>query len=311
MSKAQVDILLATYNGSAFLEQQLESLVNQAYSHWHLWVRDDGSTDQTPALLAAFAQRWPQKVTVVSDTLGNLGIRGNFGRLMELSQAPYAMFCDQDDVWLPQKIEESLKAMHGLEARWGGEGPLLVYSNLAVMNRDGQEVAPSFWSYQFIDARANQLNQLLVQNVVTGCTVLFNAPLRNLALPLPRQYALHDSWLGLVASCFGHLAPIDQPLIRYRQHGSNVVGAYAYSWSRLLTKLGRLWEVRRRERGHEGQARIFLEAYHDRLSPVQRQTLQAMAQLSQHNFLVRKYLVLRYGLFKTGFFRNLAWLIRA
>ena len=311
MSDAPVDILLATYNGSAFLEQQLESLLHQTYPHWHLWVRDDGSTDQTPALLAAFAQRWPHKVTVVSDTLGNLGIRANFGRLMELSRAPYIMFCDQDDVWLPHKIEESLKAMHGLEARWGGEGPLLVYSNLSVMNHEGKEVAPSFWTYQFIDGNANRLNQLLVQNVVTGCAVLFNAPLCSLALPLPRQYALHDSWLGLVASCFGHLAPINEPLIRYRQHGSNMVGAYAYSWSRLLVKLGRLWEVRRRERGLEGQARIFLEAYHDRLSPVQRQTSQAMAYLSLRNFLVRKYLVLRYGLFKTGFFRNLAWLLRA
>jgi glycosyltransferase involved in cell wall biosynthesis len=311
MTSARVDILLATYNGSAFLEQQLESLVGQTYPHWHLWVRDDGSTDQTPALLAAFAQRWPQKVTVVSDTLGNLGIRGNFSCLMELSRAPYAMFCDQDDVWLPQKIEESLRVMQELEVRWGSAGPLLVYSNLSVMNRDGKEVAPSFWTYQFIDGHSNRLNQLLVQNVVTGCTMLFNAPLRSLALPLPRQYALHDSWLGLVASCFGHLASIDQPLIRYRQHGANVVGAYAYSWSRLLVKLSRLWEVRRRERGLEGQARIFLEAYHDRLSPSQRQTLQAMAHLSQHNFLVRKYLVLRYGLFKTGLFRNLAWLFRA
>lgn len=307
----RVDILLATYNGSAFLESQLHSLVQQTYPNWHLLARDDGSTDQTLAILEAFARQHPGQVTLITGSPGNLGIRGNFDQLLKASRAPYALFCDQDDIWLPHKIEVELQALHQLEARWGSEMPLLVYSDLAIIDRHDRIIAPSFWKYQGLDGHANRLNHLVVQNVMTGCTMMFNASLREMALPLPLVHTLHDAWLGLVASCFGRVLPVDQALVRYRQHGSNAVGAYAYSGRRLLSKVVRWKEVRWLERGLEAQAGLFLSVYGDRLSASQRQVLECMLDLSRRPFPVRKFLVLRHRLFKSGLLRNLAWILRA
>src|SRR5262249_54654542 len=119
-----IDILLATYNGAAYLEEQLASIEAQAHPNWRLIARDDGSSDRTADILAAFRTRHPGKVTIVRDADGNLGLVQNFSRLMEASTAPYAAFCDQDDVWLPEKLSLCLARMRDLEAEHGRDKPL-------------------------------------------------------------------------------------------------------------------------------------------------------------------------------------------
>jgi len=193
----RIDILLATYNGAAFLEAQLESVVAQTHGDWRLIARDDGSTDRTPEILSAFQARHPGKVEILADGDGNLGLVRNFSRLLEHSDAPYAAFCDQDDVWIPEKLELSLAKMRELEREHGGDVPLLVFTDLEVVDEGLRVIDSSFWKYQKLDPKGGRcFSRLLVMNVVTGCSALANRSLARIAAPVPSQARVHDWWMA-------------------------------------------------------------------------------------------------------------------
>lgn len=233
-AESTIDILLATYNGAAYLDEQLASIEAQTYSNWRLFARDDGSTDRTPEILAAFQARHPEKVTIVRDEDGNVGLVRNFSRLMEVSTAPYAAFCDQDDVWLPEKLSVSLERMRELEAEHGADKPLLVFTDLTVVDEGLKVIHPSFWRYQSLKPeRCNELNRLLLQNVVTGCTTLMSRSLVEKAVPIPKSAVVHDWWVALVSAGFGRAASVPRSTVLYRQHAKNLIGARANTWFSL------------------------------------------------------------------------------
>lgn len=221
----RIDILLATYNGERFLAEQLDSLVAQTHENWRIIVRDDGSSDGTVAILEAFRERHPDKVLFIEDDDGNLGLIRNFSRLMERSDAPYAAFCDQDDVWIPEKLAVSLARIHALEKECGADTPLLVFSDLKIVDENLQPIHLSFWRYQRVTpVWSNEFNRVLIQNMVTGCTTLMNRQLCARACPIPEAAAYHDWWTVLVAATFGKSGYCSQPTVYYRQHMQNVVG---------------------------------------------------------------------------------------
>ncbi len=225
-----IDILLATYNGEAFLEEQLDSIAAQTHGDWRLIARDDGSADRTAEILDAFRARHPDKVVVLQDGDGNLGLVANFSRLMERSDAPYAAFCDQDDVWMPEKLALCLAKMHELEREQGqeqgAEVPLLVFTDLTVVDEELKVIDPSFWHYQGLrPERCDTLGRLLLHNVVTGCTALLNSALVDRSGPVPDAAKVHDWWVALVAVALGRLGYISRPTVLYRQHGENLIGA--------------------------------------------------------------------------------------
>ncbi|MER3478802.1 MAG: glycosyltransferase family 2 protein, partial [Leptolyngbya sp. ERB_1_2] len=111
MSKPNVDILLATYNGADFLGEQLDSLLRQTYRDWQLLIRDDGSEDQTLNIIESYITSRSRQIYLFKDNHRALGAVGNFAKLIKYSQAEYTLFCDQDDVWLKEKLELSLKRM--------------------------------------------------------------------------------------------------------------------------------------------------------------------------------------------------------
>jgi len=224
----RIDILLATYNGAAFLEPQLDSIEAQTHKNWRLIARDDGSTDRTLEILSAFQARHARKVEILADDDGNLGLVRNFSRLMEHSDAPYTTFCDQDDVWIPEKLELCLEKMRELEREHGAETPLLVFTDLTVVDEGLRVIHPSFWRYQKLDPNGGRsFSQLLVMNVVTGCAALANRSLARIAAPVPSQARVHDWWMALTVAAFGYLAPLFEPTVLYRQHGNQSIGAKA------------------------------------------------------------------------------------
>ena len=125
-------ILLGTYNGGRFLREQLDSLFAQTMKDFQLYIRDDGSTDDTMLIVKEYQQLHPN-IVKVEDEGKNLGAKGNFERLLALTDADYYMFCDQDDVWLPDKIEVSFAKMKQMEQRYG-DIPLLVHTDLEVVD---------------------------------------------------------------------------------------------------------------------------------------------------------------------------------
>jgi glycosyltransferase involved in cell wall biosynthesis len=231
MSSVKVQVLLACYQGERYLRDQLDSLLNQSYNDFTILARDDGSTDQTLSILEDYARRFPNKLEIIRIS-GRLGVIGNFNALLEASTADYIFFADQDDVWEPSKILVSLNAMQetGL--------PLLLHTDLKIVDRDLHQLHDSFWSYsQFDPDKGNALNRLLVQNVVTGCTMGINKELKDLATPIPKEAIMHDWWLALVAACVGKVIALPEKTIMYRQHEDNVLGANRVSWKSGLQKL--------------------------------------------------------------------------
>ena len=309
----RVEILLAVYNGGRYLGAQIDSILGQSVGNWSLVARDDGSTDGSRDLLASYQRRHPDKIGIMPAAGGNAGTLGNFSTLLAHATAPYVMFCDQDDVWFPDKIRVSLAKMRELEASRGGEAPLLVHTDMKVTDGSLRILSDSLWRYQKSDpARGASLNRLLVQNCATGCSMMINRALRDLALPIPREAMMHDWWLALVAAAFGGIGYCAEPTMLYRQHGENDIGAKKWGLVDLVPRLTTVagargffderTDVLRRVRI---QARAFLERYASRLTRGQREMLEAYVTLDECPLLRRKWHLVKYGFFHAGIARNI------
>lgn len=219
-------VAMATFDGERHVDAQIASIREQTESRWRLLIRDDGSCDATLERLRRAAA--DPRIEIVEDGRGNLGPSGNFSALAERAIAAgcrYVAFSDQDDVWRPNKLAAQMEQMAALERRRPG-APALVHSDLAVVDGRLNPVAPRFTRYQGVrHEAADPLRVLLVQNFVTGCTMLANRKLLEAALPVPRSALMHDWWLALCAAVFGEIGYVDAPLVAYRQHGSNQIGA--------------------------------------------------------------------------------------
>jgi glycosyltransferase involved in cell wall biosynthesis len=268
----QVDILLATFQGGLYLKEQLLSLIQQSYSNFHIFIRDDGSTDQTVTIIESFRKIYPERITVIPSAQC-LGVKGNFSELMHHTKAKYIMFCDQDDIWLPHKIKLSLDKMKTLENQHGPI-PLLVHTDLQVVKSDLTLIARSFWKYSKLDPSKNSLNDLLSKNTVTGCALMINQKLLELAYPIPDQCIMHDWWIVLVATIFGKIEFIKEAPILYRQHGKNAVGALKFNFwyyfkRQIIRKLYRKYHpfiVK--------QAQTLFLKYFSLMNPYQKKILQ-------------------------------------
>ena len=220
-----IDILLATYNGEKFLKEQIESILSQTCGNWKLLIRDDGSNDNTIDIINAFSQRYPDKIELIKDADGNIGPAQNFSRLLQNSTGQYVMFCDQDDVWLPKKIETTLNKIKETENIYPNI-PLLVHTDLKVVDADLNTIAESFWSYNKIDPERDSIpERIIYRNTVTGCTAMINKKAKQIAAPIPKFVRLHDWWIALNVAKYGRIFYISEPAVLYRQHRENVIGA--------------------------------------------------------------------------------------
>ena len=220
-----VYILLAAYNGCAYIREQIDSLLLQDHTAIKIILSDDGSSDDTLKILNEYAQKYPEKILHYRSGVRFGCAQKHFMHLLGVFQdAPYLMFCDQDDVWHTDKVRKTLAKMQKLEN--GEMVPTMVHTDLRVVDGDLKEISPSFWKHSNLDGSRLALNQLLVQNVVTGCTMMINRPLAQLACrSVPQKVLMHDWWLALLASACGRTGFLTEQTIDYRQHGNNSVGA--------------------------------------------------------------------------------------
>ncbi len=228
-------ILMSTYNGERYLREQINSILAQTYQEWQLLVRDDGSSDGTLGILKEYAVAHPERIRILRDGRKNLGAKGSFEQLlMEAPDTDYYMFADQDDVWLPNKIAVSLAAAQDLERKHGQDMPIVVHTDLRVVDEELQEVHPSFWRYSNIrpEILDSDVHYLGICNAVTGCAMLFNLAAAELVLPFAFYAFMHDQWIAAkVLSIGGIVLPIDEATILYRQHRNNTLGAISYRFT--------------------------------------------------------------------------------
>jgi glycosyltransferase involved in cell wall biosynthesis len=237
-ARSHVAILLATFNGAAYLSEQLDSFVTQEHRNWTLFWRDDGSSDATRAIMAAFAARvGPERFVHVAEPAERLGVLGSFLALLRaaapgLGERDAAAFADQDDVWLPQKLAHGMAALAAVPP---GEPALYCTRQIVVdatLRRIGLS-APLHVRPQFPAS--------LTQNVAAGCTVLLNrAGATMVAASRPPESTLHDWWSYiLVSAAGGRIVADPEPTILYRQHAANAIGAASSRLHRAFAALRR------------------------------------------------------------------------
>lgn len=299
-------VLLATYNGEKYLPELLDSVLPQLPPGGFILAHDDGSTDGTAEILNRCAAEFPT-LKVLADGVKTGGASANFSYLLNKADADYIMLCDQDDIWLPGKIDTALAAMRELEARHTAAVPLLVHTDLKVTDEKLNVLCNSFMRYQNLTPdTANSLPKLVAQNVVTGCTTLINRALRDRALPVPPEAVMHDWWLALAACSFGHIGYDSTPHILYRQHGGNDTGAHRWSLRLIASKL-----LRRQTDSilaTRKQAGIFAERYKAQLPAETHQWLETYAHIDRLGFFEKRIFLLRNGIVKNGLARTLGLL---
>lgn len=233
-----IQILMSTYNGEQYLEEQLDSILAQSYPHLKLLIRDDGSTDGTTAIL----QRYSEIYENIAYYRGaNIGVIASFFDLLRHSDdsADYYGFADQDDKWLPEKTARAVNRLRRERQSAGEDIPLLYCSDtcltderLNVLHNDNKCPKPSF-------------GNALVQNICTGCTAVFNRALRDIVCRTqPENIVMHDWWLYLSASIFGSVCYDNEAYILYRQHGKNAYGMKKNTWDILRYRIGQLSKKR-------------------------------------------------------------------
>ena len=274
--KANISVIITTHNGSRFIEEQIESILAQTLAPKEIIVSDDASTDDTIALV----HKWEQsgKLRLIRNTVA-LGVVANFKKAVALAEPNHFIaLSDQDDVWLPHKLETCWNKIHDFEDL---RLPSLVYSDLQLVDQHLQVMNPSFQNELGIDKFEHCFDTALFGSLVLGCTTLFNPALRNLfvAMPHSKQY-FHDAWMALIAFGWGNHACIQEPLVLYRQHANNLTIAAHQKKSRhgKLVAHGKAFFTASNYLNNElALAKDFSNSYVDKLSPAK--------QLALHNFL--------------------------
>ena len=263
-STDKIAILLAAYNGEKYISEQIESILSQTDNNWTLYIHDDGSKDRTQEIIREYTEKYPEQIIVVEGAPTG-GAKSNFFYLFHQVEAPFYMCCDQDDVWLPKKIEITKKEMVTL-IRGDEEKPCLVFTELRVVDAQLNLIAEKMREYQGLDCTNVRLNRAIIQNVVTGCTMMVNRVLRDEMIKI-KEYEdvlMHDWWATLVAVRFGKIAFVEEPTILYRQHGSNGVGAS--NANSLLYQMKRMLqgeEIKQSLVNTRKQAKVFANLYEE------------------------------------------------
>ncbi|EGL16410.1 hypothetical protein HMPREF9413_1693 [Paenibacillus sp. HGF7] len=233
----------------------------------------------------------------------------SFNRLLEVAlenkNIKYFMFADQDDIWLVDKIEISLSTLKKEEEN-SGQLPLLVHTDLTVVDQKLEVIGLSFFEYQKLNPKKVMFNNLLMQNVITGCTVIINRELAKVCFPISSSAIMHDWWIGLTASVFGKVVYLNRTTILYRQHSGNSIGAKKYDIRYLLERLTHKVTLIK----NMYQARSFHNNYADYMDESKRYILEQFLSLKDSTFLIIRFKLIKNRFLKHGILRNVGLLLK-
>ena len=301
-TNSSVAIVMAVYNGEQYLGALLQSILDQTYSNWQLFVSDDCSTDGSLAIVKEFVQKDP-RIHLVLEGKHYGNAQDHFMALLRevAGRFDYYMFCDQDDVWDSDKVEVEVRA--GQDAsKSHNDAPVLVATDLRVVAEDLSVLADSFAAYSNLSPNASRFGNLLIENCVTGCTILLNDVLASMAAETPAgtYMVMHDWWFALIAKGLGELVYLPRPTISYRQHGDNSMGAVRYSAFSILRR--QKWAEQclgMRDAIH--QADEFLRQFGDRLSASNLTEIRNFVGFTVHPRILRVGKLASAHAWKTGF----------
>ena len=293
----EIAILLCTYNGQAYLNEQLDSIATQTYPYWALWVSDDGSKDDTLSILTKYKSKWSTDRLSIKQG-PQKGFATNFLTLScrEDIQAEYYAFCDQDDIWEVDKLQNALRHLETIPANM----PALYMSRTLLVDADNHPLglSPHFhFPPSFIHA--------LTQNMATGNTMIFNHAACLLLREAGKDVSVvaHDWWLYLlVTGVGGKIFSETNPTLRYRQHNNNVVGMKTH-WLARMVRLRTLINVCQGKfrAGNDRQLKALLKM-NAKLTPQNRQILKKFMKTRNQGLFNRLL-----GFWQIGIYREPLW----
>ncbi len=301
-----VNIILSTYNGEKYLGILLESILNNNYPKFTLNVCDDGSSDSTEAIVMEYQEKYPEKIRFFKNEK-NLGSTMSFLKNLKMINKQYSsdyyMFCDQDDVWLNDKITLAVRSIKRLEHRRGAFRPAMVFFDAIIVNDDLEYISRSFYRTNRLKVHKTDIGRMLIENKCIGCTMLMNRALVSMVDKLGNEIRYHDWWIALIASSFGVLKYNRVPTILYRQHADNQVGQTEYG-SYVKKRASDSDDIKRRLEETFDQAEFFLKVYSDRLPKIKRKRIERFVKIRSAGFFRRRFMIIKNRFFKSGFLRN-------
>jgi hypothetical protein len=332
-----IDIICAARDAGRFVNEAIASVVQQSHPAWRLWLRDDGSSDDTAARLADWANR-DARIRLLHRGAPPLGAAQAFGWLLAQLPGPAApasttsapergrpapdpraaawIAClDADDRWHPERLAVTLAAG---QAAGDASTPMLVHSDCRLIDAAGRALHPSYWAAAGLRPEPTDLGRLAVQNVATGSTLLLNRALVERIGAVPVEAMHQDWWFALVAAATGRLIAVPHALVDYRQHDGNSVGATAGRlrgvadlWRRSGAAPTRTARLRSDLARTGRQAGALAARYSAFVSQEDQRVLTALAALPTLPPMRRKLAILRHRLLREhGILRNLGVLLR-
>ncbi len=304
-----LQIVMAVYQGERFLDRQIRSIADQLSEDVQLLIGDDHSSDSTPFIAERWAKAYPGKI-IFFPFKDNVGPRKNFDRLLELTDAETVMLADQDDLWQPGKIGASMQKIRELEDEFGKETPCMVFCDPEVIDDTGRMLAPSWKELVGISKESYRLEALLCRHAYLGCTMTMNRALIDLAAPIPDEAGMHDYWISLAATVFGKIGEAAGPLLSYRVHGKNFVGARSYdkAWFMHEWKKNPQFIIHTQQRivRSYGRAFIFFHRYRSMMDDRTKQIFQDFLELQQLPYIQEVYSRIKHGFLEQTFWQNTA-----
>ncbi|MBP1568048.1 MAG: glycosyltransferase family 2 protein [Oscillospiraceae bacterium] len=302
-----INIVLSSYNGEKYIEEQIESIFDSEYQEFRLFVFDDCSTDNTAGIVKELAGQYRDRLFLIENA-SNKGFCRNFleGLMYTARSMPadYYAFCDQDDVWLENRLTVCMKRMKELEHQYSEDVPLLLFTDAVLTDGDLDSLGTTFFKAGRRNTRNMSFGRLLMENRCPGCTSFMNAALVEMLRGFDVRIRYHDWWVTLIAAAFGHVDCIDIPTILYRQHGSNEVGQSDFG-SYVKSRSHNAVDTRKRLRQTIAQASAFYRFFGRRLSQENKRILREFIAIGTAKGFEKRRLILKNGFYKSGILRNL------
>lgn len=291
MEKYEISVVLATFNGGKYIERQLDSIINQEVQPTEIIIIDDCSTDSTLDILQCYDFKNIKKIQIIKNT-NNLGPIANFKKGISLTNESFIALCDQDDIWLPNKLRLSLENILQLDPN----KPCVVYSDLTLIDSNDKILSPSLHKQWKVNPKYYDLLFISFANIVTGCTVLFNRKMKSEIEHMPINIVMHDYWIGLIGYSFGDIKYIPESTILYRSHNESVTSKDKTSFLKDLknSKINITKQI--------NQIQIFQNLYQDRLTDVNKKTFNKFFRIVKLPYIFQRlYIKLRKINFNHGY----------
>ncbi|MBQ2067442.1 MAG: glycosyltransferase family 2 protein [Paludibacteraceae bacterium] len=270
-----VDIVMATYNGARYVDEQIRSFCRQTYSDWRLIVHDDGSTDGTQDILRQWTKK-EKRVIFIEDGITKLGVARHFIHILQYADALWIMWADQDDIWFENKVETMLRAAE--KANFKGAG--VVYANAELWNEEQGVISHKNTLFYPTSLR----DTLFLNSGIQGASAMFNSAMRDLLRKPLTAYAMHDHVLLLAALTMGEIVYLPEPLMYYRQHEANVTGHAPGSKRKKLQLMWTNRHVPVVSREHLEGLRAFYQAFQTQINEEDKQVIETFLQLPECTF---------------------------